>query len=173
MFRLFFWLMLFSGSVLADSEILRLFSEEQHKNSLQMLQDVENQFSGLATDITTKQENDGIIYQVEMVDLVNNRIEKLYFDALSGQLLRKRTQDLTFVDTNKLQAVAKILERNQTLSNLLKKFTKSHAGIVLNARLDRDLGINYLELELLHVDGRIKLAFDLDQMQPLPLLTQS
>ena len=138
-----------------------------------MLQDVENQFSGLATDITTKQENDGIIYQVEMVDLVNNRIEKLYFDALSGQLLRKRTQDLTFVDTNKLQAVAKILERNQTLSNLLKKFTKSHAGIVLNARLDRDLGINYLELELLHVDGRIKLAFDLDQMQPLPLLTQS
>jgi hypothetical protein len=45
--------------------------------------------------------------------------------------------------------------------------SKAH---LLEAQLDKDLGIAYLELKVMDERGKHKLAFDIEKQRPLPLL---
>ncbi len=173
MSRLLLGLMLISGVAFAESDLWQHLSQVQHVAPIKLMQDVERQFPGVIAEFSTELDDGVLTYEIDVINPKDKSMTELVYRARDGQLLRRQTGNLTSEDKNELQAAAKILEHNQTFSQLINQAMRTHQAFVVEAQLDRDLGINYLELELLNADGKVKLAFDIDQQKPLPLLTWS
>jgi hypothetical protein len=63
------------------------------------------------------------------------------------------------------------LQRKQlSFSDLVSMAMKDKPGFLLEAELDHDLAISYLELKLLTEMSKNTVAFDIDNLRPLPLL---
>lgn len=173
MSRLLFGLMLISGVAFADSDLWQHLSQAQHVAPIKLMQDVERQFPGVIAEFNTELDQGELKYEIDVINPRDNSVTELVYRARDGRLLHRQTEKLTSEDKNELQAATKILEHNQTFSQLITQAVQAHQAFVVEAQLDRDLGINYLELELLNAEGKVKLAFDIDQQKPLPLLTWS
>ncbi|MGI2260952.1 hypothetical protein [Shewanella sp. GXUN23E] len=173
MSRLLLGLVLISGVAFADTDLWQYLSQTQHVEPIKLMQDVERQFPGVIAEFNTELDKGELKYEIEVINPRDKSLTELVYRASDGSLLHRQTEKLKSEDKNDLEAAAKILEHNQTFSQLIIQAMQTRQAVVVDAQLDRDLGINYLEVELLNADGRVKLAFDIDQQKPLPLLTWS
>ncbi|MCF1427716.1 MAG: hypothetical protein LPD71_10425 [Shewanella sp.] len=173
MSRILLGLVLISGVAFADTGLWQYLSQAKRVEPIKLMQDVESQFPGVIAEFNTEQDKGELKYQIGIINPKDNSFTELVYRASDGCLLRRQTEKLKSEDKNDLAAAAKILKHNQTFSQLIMQAIQTHQAVVVYAQLERDLGINYLEVELLDADGMVKLAFDIDQQKPLPLLTWS
>ncbi len=55
-------------------------------------------------------------------------------------------------------------------SELVRLASQKHQGKLLEAQLEHDLGISYLEFKMVDENGKRKHAFDIQKLKPLPML---
>ena len=172
MARFLLGLLLISGVAHAAAPRLwQVLSQTQHVAPIAVMKDIEQRFPGIISEFNAELEDGVLIYELAIINPKDHNITELEVRGRDGVLLRHHTEKLKADDTNELQAALKILQHKQSFSELVTQAMQQHQSFLAEAQLDRDLGINYLELRLLSADGDQKLAFDIDQQKPLPLLT--
>lgn len=171
MARFLLCLMLFSGVANASSNLWDMLSQGQHIAPITMMKNVEAHFSGVISEFAIEKDNKQIVYEVDVINPDNNSITKLTLQSNNGNIIEQKTQPLNKDDADKLKAVQKMKAESLSLSQIVQKIIKNHSAYLVEAEVDHDLDINYLELELLNNNGKQKIAFDIDHQKPLPLLT--
>jgi uncharacterized membrane protein YkoI len=137
---------------------------------LSVMQQLENSFPGVVAEFNMDEQEGELIYQFELINPLANSITRFDYRARDGKLLKQKANKISADDISEIEATRLITAKDQTFSGIIAKATKDHHAFLTEAKLDHDLGISYLELKLLTDTGKYKLAFDVENLQQLPLL---
>ncbi|ABO21968.1 PepSY domain-containing protein [Shewanella loihica] len=175
MARWFISLMLLSGlagvnAAQANPAVLELLSDSQSLTPQKMILQAEKSYPGVISEFQIDVENGQLIYEISMINTKDDTISEFEFWAKDGRLIRQKVEALEADDKDELKAVRLLKEMEQSFSQLLKLAMGDSNAHILEAQLDHDLGISYLELKLIDANGKHKIAFDIENQRPLPLL---
>ncbi|BAJ04211.1 PepSY domain-containing protein [Shewanella violacea] len=160
----------FSVAAWAEESVLDLLSDEGNLTPQVFLVQVEQDYPGIITEFEIEVENGELIYDVSMIDTSAKTITEFEFRAKDGSLVNQQVAKLEADDRDELIAVNLMEDKSLTFCFLVNKAMKGKQAFILEAQLDHDLGISYLELKLINRDGKSKLAFDIETLRHLPLL---
>ncbi|MFV7784779.1 PepSY domain-containing protein [Shewanella marisflavi] len=168
-------LMLLSGVAganvaLANPAVLELLSDSQSLTPQKMIEQAEKTYPGVISEFQIDVENGQLIYELSMINTKEDAITEFEFWAKDGRLIRQKVEGLEADDKDELKAVKLLKEMDQSFSQLLKLAMGGSGAHILEAQLDHDLGISYLELKLIDANGKHRIAFDIENQRPLPLL---
>ncbi|MGL5046245.1 MAG: hypothetical protein ACRC6S_01340 [Shewanella sp.] len=162
--------MLVSGIATAAQGMYSMFASGYYVPPLSLMQQLETGFSGVIAEFHTEEQEGELVYQFELINPLANSITRFEYRARDGKLLKQKASKVGADDLGELEAARLIAKKDQKFSGLIAKATQGHKAFLTEATLDHDLGISYLELKLLNDTGKFKLAFDIENLQPLPLL---
>lgn len=169
--RWFFGVIFFvSGAVFAAPSMYDMLSEDQYQSPLTMLHLVEQDHDGVISEFEIDVDNGQLNYRINLIDTVESTITEFHYRARDGALLRQRVDKLEADDADELEAANLLQKKKLTFSHLVELATAKSTAYLVEAQLDHDLGISYLELKLADESGKHKLAFDIENLRPLPLL---
>ena len=160
----------FSAAAWAEASIIELLSDEGNLTPQALLLQVEQDYPGIISEFEIDVVNGELIYELSMIDTSAETITEFEFRAKDGRLVTQEVARLEADDRDELIAVNLMEDKSLTFYTLVVKAMKDKQAFILEAQLDHDLGISYLELKLINVDGKSKLAFDIKTLRPLPLL---
>ncbi|MEI6858673.1 MAG: hypothetical protein V5788_02595 [Shewanella sp.] len=160
----------FSMAALAETSIIELLSDEGNLTPQEFLLQVEQDYPGIISEFEIDVENGELLYEMSMIDTSAKTITEFEFRAKEGQLVTLKVSKLEADDSDELTAVNLMQDKSLTFYALVVKAMKNKQAYILEAQLDHDLGISYLELKLINLDGKSKIAFDIKTLRPLPLL---
>ncbi|NMH66196.1 PepSY domain-containing protein [Shewanella salipaludis] len=156
-------------SVAAPS-LYSLLSQGQYRPPMQVMLQLEQHYPGVITQFDIDVQNGELIYEFNMLDPDAKTTVGFAFKAADGSLLEQKVAKLESDDLEELAAVTLMRQQKLQFSQLVTLATGDLDAYLIEAQLDHDLGISYLELKLLSAAGRHKLAFDIANLRPLPLL---
>ncbi|MCS6154969.1 hypothetical protein G3465_19035 [Shewanella baltica] len=162
--------MLVSGVATAAQSMYSMFAGGDYAPPLSVMQQIEKGFSGVIAEFNMEEQEGELVYQFELINPLANSITRFEYRARDGKLLKQKASKVSADDLGEVEATRLIAAKDQTFSGLITKATKDHKAFLTEAKLDHDLGISYLELKLLDDTGKFKLAFDVENLRPLPLL---
>ncbi|WP_394497450.1 hypothetical protein [Shewanella sp. ENK2] len=84
--------------------------------------------------------------------------------------MKKKLTALESDDLDQVKAAKVLISKGMTFTELVKLAKENQSGYLIEAELDHDLAISYLELKLLNVSSKHTIAFDIEELRPLPLL---
>ncbi len=158
-----------AGSASANTKLLGLLSDNQSYTPLTIITQVEKEYSGTVAEIEAEEHRGELVYELKMVNISDRTLMEFEFNGSDGKLLKQKVKRLD-MDDDEVIAV-KLLESMQlSFSDLVKQALGSRQTYIREAELDHDLGISYLELKLIDQYGRHKIAYDIKNQRPLPLL---
>lgn len=160
----------FSAALWADSSIIALLSDEENLTPQALFLQVERDYPGTICDFGIDIENGELIYELSIIDPSAETITEFEFKAKDGRLVKQQVEALEGNDFDELVAVNLMNGKSISFSTLVEKAMVNKQAFILEAQLDHDLGISYLELKLIDVNGKSKIAFDIQSLRPLPLL---
>lgn len=163
-------LLLVSGSAFANQGLYSLMSTGDYPSPIEMMQKLEQEHSGLISEFEADLANGELIYEFKMIDPQAKTIIKYEYRAIDGSLKEREVGRLKKDDKDELAGIMVLHKSGLTFSEMLTMVCKESTGNVVKAEVDNDLGISYIELEILDADGKRKLAFDMENKQLLPLL---
>ena len=161
----------FSAQTWAEQSVLDLLSDEQNLSPQALMLKIEKQYSGVISEFEIDVEKGVLIYEISLIDTDSETITEFEFNAKDGQLLSQKVEALEADDMDGLQAVILMEDINQSFYSLVHKAMDGRHGHIVEAQIDHDLGISYLEIKLINAAGKHRLAFDIKNQRPLPLLT--
>ncbi|NKF52522.1 hypothetical protein G3R49_18340 [Shewanella sp. WXL01] len=149
-------------SLLAESEVIAPAVvmqqiEQQHKKST---------ICGFGVEVEDQQ----LVYKVSMIDLATEQRSRFFVRASDGEVLEHTQERVVLDKIDQAHAVSMLQDKHIAFSKLVAMARKNHQGFLLQAELDHDLSISYLELKLLNQSRKSIVAFDIEKLRPLPLL---
>ena len=162
--------MLVSGIASAAQSMYSMFAAGDYVQPLSVMQQIEKGFSGVIAEFEMETQEGELVYQFELINPLANSITRFEYRARDGKLLKQKASKVSADDLAEVEAARLIAVKNQTFSGIIAKAIKERKAFLTEAKLDHDLGISYLEIKLLDDTGKFKLAFDVDNLRPLPLL---
>ena len=132
---------------------------------------MEQRFPGVISDFSVGVDDAQLVYQIEIINPKTKSLIELSILAKNGEIIKHEYEGLKEDDADKLIVTQHMEAKKLAFSTIVQKTMQNNSSQLIDAELDHDLGINYLELELLSDNGMHKFAFDVDQGKPLPLLT--
>lgn len=138
---------------------------------IHFIQQIEADYPGTPVEFESDIEGDKLLYEVAMIDLEQTMVTEYQFNASDGQLIQQQSASIEPEDSDELQALSLMKERELLFSQLIIMAMKEQQGELVEAQLDHDLGISYLELKIRDNNSVRKLAYDIEHLRLLPLLT--
>jgi hypothetical protein len=173
MFRSLFIFLAFSinsFNVLAAPSMYQVLSQGEYQTPISVMKQLESNKGDMIVAFDMEIEADELIYEFVIVNLVKQQLIETRIRAKDGAKLKDSSKTIAADDLDQVQAV-KMLQRKQlSFSDLVSMAMKDKPGFLLEAELDHDLAISYLELKLLTEMSKHTVAFDIDNLRPLPLL---
>ncbi|WP_394132928.1 hypothetical protein [Shewanella maritima] len=171
MVRLLLAMCLFPVTVFANPTVQTLLAQGDFFAPITVMQELESKndrgtICGFGMDVADKQ----LVYRLSMIDLSTGKILRFQYLAADGSLLQQSDELLTNQGVEQVNAVKMLQGKNIHFSDLVAMARKNHQGQLLQAELDHDLSISYLELKLLNQNSKSIVAFDIKNLRPLPLL---
>ncbi|MBY5922744.1 PepSY domain-containing protein [Ferrimonas balearica] len=168
------WLPLILAITLPAQASSRLYEQLVNNDAptpLQILKQVEQRYQneGRIVEFELEVERGVLTYEVSLGQSDENSFLELTLDAY-GNVLERERESGEVDDESDLEALAALEEKNWKVSDLVEKAIGKHSGFLLEAQLEHNIGISYLEVELLTEKGKRKLAVDLATGEPLPIL---
>ncbi|MCL1056443.1 hypothetical protein L2729_00370 [Shewanella gelidimarina] len=163
-------LLLVSGSALAGQGLYPLMSTGDYPSPIEMMQKLELQHPGVISEFEAELDNGELIYEFKMIDPQAKTITEYEYRAIDGSLKERDIGRLKNDDKDELAGIMMLQQSGLTFSEMLTLVCKDSTGHLVKAEVDNDLGISYIELEMLDAEGKRKLAFDMENKQLLPLL---
>lgn len=168
-----YWLlgaMMVVGAASANTSLFNLLSTGERVEPLAMMEKVEAEHPGYISEFELDVEEGELLYEFDVINPEENTLTELTYRATDGALVVQRNSKLEADDHDELEAV-KLLERKQmAFSELVRLASQKHQGKLLEAQLEHDLGISYLEFKMVDENGKRKHAFDIQKLKPLPML---
>ncbi|WP_372869988.1 hypothetical protein [Shewanella sp.] len=168
-----YWLlgaMMMVGAASANTSLFNLLSSGERIDPLTMMEKVEAEYPGYIAEFALDLKEGELLYEFDVINSEENTLTKLTFRAADGSMVVQRNSKLEADDHDELEAV-KLLERKQmSFSELVRLATQKHQGKLLEAQLEHDLDISYLEFKMVDENGKRKHAFDVHKLKPLPML---
>ncbi|ARD24280.1 hypothetical protein [Shewanella japonica] len=163
-------LVVFPSMVMATPSMHTLLSEGGYVQPITVIEQIELDYRGIVSSFDMDVENGQLIYEVDVLNLEDSEITELSFFAVDGALMKKKLTTLESDDLDQVKAAKVLISKGMTFTELVKLAKENQSGYLIEAELDRDLAISYLELKLLNVSSKHTIAFDIEELRPLPLL---
>lgn len=163
-------LLLVSGSAFAGQGLYPLMSTGDYPSPIEMMQKLEQLHPGVISEFEAELKNGELVYEFKVIDPEAKTKIEYEYRTLDGSLNEREVERLKNGDNDELAGIMMLKENGITFSEMLTIVCKDSGGHLVKAEVDNDLGISYIELEILEVDGKRKLAFDMENKQLLPLL---
>ncbi|QDF65412.1 PepSY domain-containing protein [Shewanella sp. SNU WT4] len=161
-----------SLGALADANLYKSLNQSDVRAPLNVIAEVAQLSPGVVSEFETRLEDKGLVYQIELVDTKDKSHTEFVVNAETGQVLHKFTSKLQAKDMAEYRAANSLVASNHKMKQLLTSAIGKNTGKLIYMKLDNDLGINYLEFTILNGSKAQTQAFDIDRMQPIPLLTR-
>ncbi|WP_028766735.1 PepSY domain-containing protein [Shewanella fidelis] len=163
-------LLLVSGSSFAGQGLYSYIATGDYPMPIETMLQLESKHQGVISEFEAEIEDGELVYEFKMIDPQANTITEYEFRAIDGSLIEREVGRLKKDDNDELTGVLMLQQNGLSLSDMLTLVNQETDGHIVKAEVDTDLGISYIELEILDVDGKRKLAFDIENKQLLPLL---
>ncbi|MGS0681113.1 PepSY domain-containing protein [Shewanella sp. 125m-7] len=163
-------LLLVSGSSFAGQGLYSLMSTGNYPLPTEIMQKLEQQHEGVISEFEADIENGELVYEFKIIDAQANTITEYEYRAIDGSLKEREVGRIKKDDSDELAGVLMLQQNGLSLSDMLTLVGKETSGYIVKAEVDNDLGISYIELEILDIEGKRQLAFDIENKQLLPLL---
>ncbi|WP_144211871.1 PepSY domain-containing protein [Shewanella donghaensis] len=163
-------LVVFPSMVMATPSMHTLLSQGGYVEPIVVIGSVEAEYDGLVSSFDMDIKNGQLIYEIDILNLDTNEVIELEFDATDGNLVTKKLNVFESDDLDQIKAARIVIAQGMTFTDLVKLATQDQPGYLIEAALDHDLAISYLELKLLNVSSKHTIAFDIENLRPLPLL---
>ncbi len=168
------WLPLILATTLPAQAASRLYEQLVNHDGptpLQILKQVEQRYqkAGRIVEFELEVDNGVLTYEVSLGRSDDNHFLELVLDD-QGRVLEQEQEPGDIDDESDLEALAALEEQNYRVSELVERAIGQQSGFLLEAQLEHNIGISYLEVELLTEQGKRKLAVDLATGEPLPIL---
>ncbi|WP_394204283.1 PepSY domain-containing protein [Shewanella waksmanii] len=160
----------FSAPSWAAKEVLELLSNNQGLTPQILLSQVERDYAGVICEFEIDVEDGELVYEISVINSQLETKTEFEFLAKDGSLIDQKISALEADDQDSLKAVLLMNDQVLTFSELVKQAMHERQAYMLEAQLDHDLGISYLELKLIDDTGKRTLAFDIKSQRPLPML---
>ncbi|QIR13141.1 hypothetical protein HBH39_00425 [Shewanella aestuarii] len=170
MVRLLLALCLVPFVSMAAPSMQSLLSQEGLLTPVSVMEKWEQQDLGTICGFNLDIDNEQLVYLFSAINTKAKLLYKLEYNAADGQLLAESSQPYDGDSIEQLHAVSLMLKKNLTFSSLINLATQNKSGHLIQAELDHDLSISYLELKLLNQQQQKTIAFDIENLRPLPLL---
>ncbi|MBR9729329.1 hypothetical protein ACFOD0_10320 [Shewanella intestini] len=174
MFRLLFALCLlpFSALAFATPTIQSLLNDGNYIAPIKVMKSFESQYrQRTICGFNVEVDNQSLVYTLSMVDLATDTRTYFHIRAADGKILGQNLETIVADKEEQVHAVKVLQKKRMTFSKVVKMARKNHAGFLVQADLDHDLSISYVELKLLNQDSKKSTAaFDIENLRPLPLL---
>ncbi|MCG9698057.1 PepSY domain-containing protein [Shewanella sp. Isolate11] len=158
-----------TGCASANTTLLSLLSDDQSYTPQMMIAQVEQDYPGIVTEIEAEEHKGELVYEVSVINIKDDTEIELEFSGKDGKLLKQKVQHLDAND-DELKAAQLLNNMQLSFSTLVKQAMGDSQAHIQEAQLDHDLGISYLELKLIDENGKRKVAYDIKNQRPLPLL---
>ncbi|MCT7943228.1 hypothetical protein [Shewanella holmiensis] len=168
MVRLLVALCLFPLVSMAAPSIQSLVSQEGLLTPISVMEHWEQQEQGTLCGFGLEIDNEQLVYLLSAINTESKRLYQFEYSALDGALLDETSQP--YEGNSILHAVSLMREKNISFSSLVSLAIQNQNGFLLQADLDHDLSISYLELQMLSNEAKKVIAFDIENLRPLPLL---
>lgn len=163
-------LVLFSSAAVASPTLLELLNDNDRIQPIELMQRIESQFPGVIVEFETDVENGALVYEIDLINPDDRTTTELDLLASNGEILKRKVERLEADDMAELAVVKLLVQKQLSFSQLVEMAVQNSKAHLLEAQLDKDLGIAYLELKVMDERGKHKLAFDIEKQRPLPLL---
>mgnify|MGYP000214789530 CR=1 FL=1 len=163
-------LLLVSGSAFAGQGLYPLMSTEEYPSPIEMMQKLEQQYPGVISEFEAELDNGELIYEFKIIDPEAKTVVEYEYRTIAGNIIKGDVERLNKGNSDELAGITMLQESGLTFSEMLTIVCEDSGGHLVKAEVDNDLGISYIELEILDVEGKRKLAFDMENKQLLPLL---
>ncbi len=163
-------LILYCGLASAAPKPSTAAGQPQFQNPIDTMRIIEKSIPGVITHFSINTQRSPMMYEFTVLDPKAHKLTKLEYCASSGELMAKTVHTYLTKAHSELAAISFITKNKLEFSELVELAIHKNSVHLLNAELDHDLGISYLELKLLDNNGRYRLAFDVEKLRPLPLL---
>jgi|GEM_PF-820067 len=160
----------FSAACLAGTSVLELLCDGQNISPQMFMLQVEKDYPGVISEFEIDVERGKLIYEISVIDTNAETITEFEFRAKDGRLLHQKVASLEADNKDELKAASMMEDESLTFSYLVKQAMAGSQAHIVEAQLDHDLSISYLELKLLDGSGKSKIAFDIKTQRPLPML---
>ncbi|ABZ74707.1 conserved hypothetical protein [Shewanella halifaxensis HAW-EB4] len=163
-------LLLVSGSSFAGQGLYSMMSTGNYPSPTEIMQKLELQHEGVISEFEVDIENGELVYEFKIIDPQAKTITSYEYRAIDGSLKEREVGRLKKDDNDELAGVVMLQQNGLSLSEMLILVGEETRGHIVKAEVDNDLEISYIELEILDIDGKRQLAFDIENKQLLPLL---
>ncbi|MCL1098890.1 hypothetical protein [Shewanella gelidii] len=155
----------------AMSNVLPKISEQQLPSPIKVMQQVELLHVGIISRFHLERNSQGdLSYRIDVIESQEHQVTHFSYSINNGLLINEGVNDLSSYEVEKLNAVLFLKVNRLSFSNMVKSATTESRGHILEAKLEHDLGVNYLSVELVDAQGKHMVAFDLDEQRPMPVL---
>ncbi|MGB0893897.1 MAG: hypothetical protein ACPGUD_05765 [Parashewanella sp.] len=163
-------LLFYSSIAVAYGNLFATLTSRPFQDPMDAIRLVEKTQPGVISSFNTEVQQGDIYYIFYVVNQRDNTCVQLEYAALTGKLIQQNVSILNSSQHPELAAI-KFISKNKLLFSELVELAKKQDSVhLLRAELDHDLGISYLELELIDNNGQHRSAFNVETLRPLPLL---
>ncbi|MCL1144231.1 hypothetical protein [Shewanella gaetbuli] len=170
MVRLLVSLCFFPFMAMAAPSIHSLLAQDGLVNPVSVMEQWEQQQKGTLCGFGLDIENEQLVYLLSAINIDSKEVYQLEFNAQDGALLDETSKPYEGKEIEQLHAVSLMRDKNISFSSLVTMAIHNQSGYLLQADLDHDLSISYLELQMLNNEAKNVIAFDIENLRPLPLL---
>lgn len=167
---LFIFIMLPFTAAATPPSMYQLLSEGTFLTPISVMQQLEGASGDTIVAFDMEIEGDELLYEFTLVNLTKKQITQTRVRAKDGIKLNSSNKTLAANDLDQMEAVKMLQKKQLAFSALVTMAMVKQAGFLLEAELDHDLAISYLELKLLTEKSKNTVAFDIENLRPLPLL---
>lgn len=172
LFSFFSFLFFFSFSAVAASDLYSMLSVDEYVPPLSVIHKAEQRGIGTVTEFRTVyfDESEQIFYHLAVIAPHKEVKTLLVFNARTAQLVAETQEKFSSDDVTRLNAVLFMRVKRISFSSAFKQLTQERKVFLKRANVESDLGINYLQIELVDPQGERTLALDFDSQKLLPIL---
>lgn len=167
-------LLLSAGAQADPSEtaaVAQLIEQRHQQGPKQILEKVAEHYPGVITRFELDDQNDLLVYELEVIDLTASLKRKLVYDAETTLLISARETAMTgwFNDNKNIKAIEKIQDSGFSMIKALEVVQSQHPGFLVEAELANKKGINLFEIELATPEGKQNWLVDISTQDLIPV----
>jgi uncharacterized membrane protein YkoI len=160
----------FTAATAATPSMYQVLSQGDFLKPLTVMQQLEQVSGDTIVAFDMEIERDELLYEFTLVNLTKGLITESRVRAKDGVELSSSNKSIAANDLDQAQAVKMLQKKRLSFSALVAMAMDKQSGYLLEAEVDHDLAISYLELKLLTESSKNTVAFDIENLRPLPLL---
>lgn len=138
----------------------------------QILEQTEQEYSGVVYDFENHIDDNELIYEVKLIDLSTNRVHKIWRNALSGKVIKHEGEDLWvwFFKPQKLKNVISLVESGNSILDLLSTHKLNSNDLFLEFELEEKQGLTFLEVEYLTPTDKEEVLINVENGFVIPVI---